>query len=132
MAEFDSFGRQIPDPRPVEVPTGLRKPENLHESMRRMIRTELSRAAVASGVESFEEADDFEVDDGEDEAPLGPYEIVDMVPEPVAKDASDLRTKELPLGEAGRQPDEVVAPEAKEAAKAVGDKPQPAPSDPPK
>lgn len=70
---FDTFGREIPDPTPMEVPHDWKRPLSLHEEIRRFVRSELSRQAEAQGEESFEEADDFDVD--EDPDPLSPYEI---------------------------------------------------------
>lgn len=58
--------KENPDPTPIEVPLHLRRPFSLQEEMRRMIREEMSRAAVSKGAESFEEADDFDVDDDEE------------------------------------------------------------------
>lgn len=51
-----------PDPVPFEVP-GMERPLTLREEMRRFVREEISRAAVQTGLPSFEEEDDFEVDD---------------------------------------------------------------------
>lgn len=58
------FGRgDKVDPRPVAIPAGMKKPETAEERMRRMIRNELSMAAGRDGEETFEEANDFDVDD---------------------------------------------------------------------
>lgn len=75
MAKYDELGREIPDSRPMAMPAGMRVPESLAETMRRLIRVEMSRQAVESGQESFEEADDFDVDDGE-ALMATPYELL--------------------------------------------------------
>lgn len=61
---------------PVEVPAGFRRPLTMEERLQKYIRTELSRRAAADGVESFEEADDFEVEDEEEF--ISPYELHEM------------------------------------------------------
>lgn len=53
---------EVPDPTPVEV-GHHEEPLTLREEMRRFIRAELSNQAEHSGMETFEEADDFEVDE---------------------------------------------------------------------
>lgn len=59
----DEKGREIPDPRPMEMPLGMRKPESMEDMIRRYVRVEASRIAQQEGMESFEEADDFDVED---------------------------------------------------------------------
>lgn len=90
---YDERGRELPDPTPVEKPTGLKLPLSLHDEIRRFVRFELSHQAAVQGVESFEEADDFDVEEEEPEL-VSPYEVVDLVPEPGDRDASDLRKPE--------------------------------------
>lgn len=63
---FDERGREIPDPTPVAMPAGVGQPEPLHVTIKRMIRNEMSQFADSQGQETFEEANDFDVDD-EDE-----------------------------------------------------------------
>ena len=62
-----------PDPIPFAPTAGIRPKETLEERMRRMIRDEMSYAAEQQGMETFEEADDFDVDDEGD--PESMYEI---------------------------------------------------------
>lgn len=78
MAEYDERGREIMDQTPLEVPLNFRPPLTLAEEIRRMVRRELSQAAEASGMESFEESDDFEIDDDDDLEFVSPYEILEM------------------------------------------------------
>ena len=62
-----------PDEPPVAVPVRFSRPANLTEQIRAVIRGELSRQAGNQGHESFEEADDFDVDDDYD--PRSPWEL---------------------------------------------------------
>lgn len=89
MARYDELGREIADQRPVELPLGVRRPPSMAEMIQAAVRREMSAAAAARGQETFEEADDFEVD--EDPDPLSPYEIPVSPPEFVErKDADDV------------------------------------------
>lgn len=88
MARYEN-GRQVPDPRPVEVPTGLRVGPTLQEEIKRYVRAELSRRAMDNGRESFEEANDFDVDDDlGDLVDDTQYTVRDLIPEG-PKDASE-------------------------------------------
>lgn len=58
--------KEYPDPTPVSIPLGLEQPESLQDSMRRMIRNEMSMHAASNGMETFDEALDFDLDDSED------------------------------------------------------------------
>lgn len=87
--KFDTYGREIPDPRPVELPTGLRVRPTLQEEIQRYIRAEMSLRARDQGMETFEEANDFDIED--DWEPIdddSPYTLRDMIPEPFDVDAS--------------------------------------------
>lgn len=82
-------GWEVPDPTPVAWPAGVRRPETLTEQIRRLVRLEVSKAAAEQGMESFEEADDFDMDD--DDELRSPYELTEMeVESTFGKDASDL------------------------------------------
>lgn len=79
----DQKGREIPDPTPLAIPAGLKKPESMQDMIRRFVRIEASRIAQAEGYESFDEADDFEVDDAEPDDVNTPYGVpwIEMAPE---------------------------------------------------
>lgn len=82
MSKFDHRGHELPDPTPVAIPVGLKRPESLQDQIRRLVRNELSAHAVAHGRESFEEADDFEVEDDPPD-PRTPWELdFDQLSEP--------------------------------------------------
>lgn len=72
-AVLDSDGSEILDPRPMALPIGFERPESIQDTIRRLVTDRQIKAELeASGVESFDEADDFEV---EDDLPLeSPYE----------------------------------------------------------
>lgn len=84
--EYNERGEELPDDTPVEVPLHFRRPPSLQDSIKAMIRGEMSRQAALTGQESFEEADDFGVDD--EEELVSPYEMSVMQEEKVlTKDA---------------------------------------------
>lgn len=67
-------GHEVPDPRPVAVPVGFKRPETLAEQVQRLVRGAISRQAEEAGAETFEEAEDFDV--GDDFDPTTPYETI--------------------------------------------------------
>ena len=69
---LDPSGGEVLDPRPMEIPAGFRKPESLAETVQRLTRGAIARHAAEQGFESFEESEDFDVDDDFD--PSTPYE----------------------------------------------------------
>jgi len=72
MLEKRPHYRETPDPTPVALATQLRRPPTLQEQIQRYV---LAANALArqQGAESFEEADDFDVDEMD---PTTPYEMV--------------------------------------------------------
>lgn len=113
---LDERGWEIPDPTPMAWPAGVRRPETLTEQIRRLVRLEVSQAAAAQGMETFEESDDFDVDDDDGEF-VSPYELTEMQEEAiVARDASDLEAHNRRKGDG----------EAKQSGAASGESvPQP-------
>lgn len=71
--KFDDKGRELPDSTPIELPLHWQRPQTIQEQIRSFVRSELSRRAAAQGEETFEEADDFDVDDDFD--PRSPWEL---------------------------------------------------------
>lgn len=69
---LDEHGHEIPDPTPLELPVGFKKQETVAQMVQRLVRRDLSEYAERHGHETFEEADDFEIDD--DPEPFTPYE----------------------------------------------------------
>lgn len=104
---------EFPDPTPVEMPLGFRRPPTLQEEIQRIVRIQMSQQAQEHGFESFEEADDFEVDDDPD--PLSAYEVLEMAPEgPTASETESGRPVATPppAPAAPPAPAGVVAPDA--------------------
>lgn len=66
-------GSERPDPRPMELPVGFERPESIQDLIKRLVTDQRIREELeTSDVESFEEADDFDV---EDDVPVNsPYE----------------------------------------------------------
>lgn len=69
---LDENGHEVGDPTPIAMPAGFKRPETLAEQVQRLVRTTISTEAAAQGDETFDEADDFDVDDEVD--PSSPYE----------------------------------------------------------
>lgn len=69
---LDQDGRELVSDRPVEAAIGYKPQPSLAEQIRQMIRSEKLQAAYQDA-ESFEEADDFDIDDDEVD-PSTPYE----------------------------------------------------------
>lgn len=74
-AQLDEKGHEIPDPTPLRLPIGFKEPESLQSQIQRMVRGELSRAASENGFETFEESDDFEIEDDDQFDIVTPYEM---------------------------------------------------------
>lgn len=65
------YGQELPDPTPMAPPVGYNRQPSLTEKIRSMIRSEaLRQEALRAGAETFDEADDFNVDD---DAELDPH-----------------------------------------------------------
>lgn len=113
MATLDEKGREILDGTPMQPPVGYKRQPSLAEQIREMVRSErLAQELAAAGHETFEEADDFDVDDEYD--PSSPWEQ-HFDPTPI----SELRSR-------------LAAAEAAEAAAKEVKTDPPAPSPEPK
>lgn len=71
--KLDKYGHEVPDPRPLSVPSGFRRPETLAEQVQRLVRTSISRQAEEQGLETFEDSEDFDIPDDPDD-PTTQYE----------------------------------------------------------
>lgn len=68
-------GHEIPDPTPMQPPLGYNRQPSLAQQMREMIMShELAKAAAAADMETFEEADDFDIGDDFEQEKHSPYE----------------------------------------------------------
>lgn len=63
LAFLNLLGQEVPDPTVIDPPLGYIQQPDLMELMRRMIRTEMSQAIDATQFETFDEADDFDIED---------------------------------------------------------------------
>lgn len=70
---IDQEGREVVDPNPMEVPLGMKRPPTLEEQVKRLIRTSMSEYAAMHGAETFEESEDFDID--EPDEPFSPHEV---------------------------------------------------------
>lgn len=125
MAEYDKFGREIPDPTPVEIPTGVNRPLTLQEEMMRFIRSPAFHQEMqqqkGDQLETFAESDDFDVDDPEgfEDLPTA-FEMTEEVVPRVPLDPLEPGDKDPPTGKP------VVAPAGEPSGKPEGSPPGPA------
>lgn len=102
------------DPTPMEIPIEF-KTNSLRDEMREYIRQMVSQEAITKGQGSFEEEDDFDIED--DEMPYSPYEEREMIPEylnePAPADSSNTTGAET---EASLPPEPPPPPEVAETA----------------
>lgn len=78
-ARASSAEKRDDTPRHIPGLSDLQKPLTLREEMQRFIRQEISRRADQHGEGSFEEEDDFEID--ETEISLTKYAVSELTPE---------------------------------------------------
>lgn len=112
------MGHEVPDPTVIEPPLGYIPQPDLMEQMRRMVQNEMSRIAALQEFETFEEADDFDIDEdpvdyttpyemyfdppaGE---PAGPPADSNARPDPNAPPAPPPPSTPPPAGGGGAQP----------------------------
>lgn len=69
---------EYPDPTPCAMPLGCERPEPLADMIRRLVRNEWSAQAAEAGEETFDEANDFEVDEDPDTGLFSPYELLPL------------------------------------------------------
>lgn len=62
MAVIDDVGREHLDQTPIAVPLRFKR-QSFVDQIQTLVRQELSRQAQAAELETFEESDDFDVDD---------------------------------------------------------------------
>ena len=70
-------GKEICNPVPNEFPSKIERPSDMVSLMRRVVREEADQRARSEGVESFKDANDFEVPDDFDTEILTEYELMD-------------------------------------------------------
>jgi hypothetical protein len=116
---LDGQGREQLDPVPLSVPGPGDAPLSIQDQIKQALRSERLREAYDSkGLETFEEADDFDIEDEEDWRPFAPWEEdFETELERVRPDDDGSKAQETPR-------DEQSMPEA---GSAVEDKARPAP-----
>lgn len=67
-------GEEILDQTPAAIPLHLKRPMTLNERIAQLTRQELSQVARDNGLETFDEADDFDTEDEENPDPHSPWE----------------------------------------------------------
>lgn len=76
---LDERGFELPNPVPIQKSLKIKRPPTLQEQIRRIIKTDLSNQAMSQGFETFDQANDFDID--EDPLPTSQYEAQDMIAE---------------------------------------------------
>lgn len=93
-------GRERVSSIPVAPPVGYERVPSMFDHMRTMIKSEMLRQAMGGdGMESFEEADDFDVDDDDLQFPQSPYETVFHEEVPYAVPRASAAAEPPPTGE---------------------------------
>lgn len=104
---FTARGAEILDTTPMELPLGYKPQESMDEKLRRIVREEVSDAASRHGLETFEEADDFVVDDADDFLP-SQYQLTDMQEERMLVPRSKEGRKDAKISERRRGGDDAA------------------------
>lgn len=119
FSKLDEFGRELPDPVPMAPPVGYKKVPSMVDTIRDMIRSEKLRAyALEQGAETFEEADDLDIDDPDDFEPYSEHEVDDLTP------ISELRARQSAASQPAAQP----GPAAPTAPAPLAPDPSPSPA----
>lgn len=80
---INALGQEMVDSTPMAPPIGYKPQESMIDIVRRMVRSEkLAAEAEMAGRETFEEADDFFVEDDDSYDPRSPYELFEANFEP--------------------------------------------------
>ena len=66
---------EVLDYTPIAVPIGMKRPESMHDMITRIIGNKFADIKLDSETETFEESEDFEIDD-DDYDPSSPWEEV--------------------------------------------------------
>lgn len=112
-AALDDLGREINDPVPhfLEVTPGRL---SMRDRIKQMLRQEISQIADNRGLETYEESQDFDVDDPWDEFPTSEHEILE--------EEFPVMSEEPP--QVGAPPDEPVGDEPPASPAPPSDRPE--------
>ena len=105
-------GGEIPNPTPVEVPARAYEHQTLQERIQRIMRTTISAEAAEQGNETFEESNDFDIDDSFDTKDVqSKYDLVEEEYVPPSSTPDDpIPEPEKPEPEAPETPPEKPEP----------------------
>ncbi len=92
--KLNTKGQEENDPTPMALPIGYEYPETLDQKIQRMVRVGLSDHAEQNNRDTFEEANDFEVDDDPYE-PTSPHEV-ELDEEIIGKGVPNVTPKKNP------------------------------------
>lgn len=102
LSSYNTRGEEIPDPKPTGLHVNFKRPLPLGERIRKLVQSELlARELDATGVETFEDADDFDTPD--DPTDSTPYE------ESFDPDFTTCREQELRAGFVEERPADRIA-----------------------
>lgn len=76
-ARMDEKGRELHNPEPAHEVLPHQRPLTLREQIQRVIRDNVSREAMESGHETFDEANDFDVGTEFETDPSSKYELME-------------------------------------------------------
>jgi hypothetical protein len=108
-AILDERGHENLSDTPVALPLRFQRPQNILDRVRALVAHEMSRLAEAQGFETFEEADDFDVDDDPDLK--SPYELTeDQYYHEFTRDNGRPDSEERPADSAGSGTKDGVQP----------------------
>lgn len=65
-AYLNQKGQEVNNPKPLNLAPGIGRPPTLQEQIQRIMRKEVSQQASAQGFETFEESQDFDIEDSFD------------------------------------------------------------------
>lgn len=126
-------GMEVPDPRPLSIPSGFVRPPTLAEQVRRLL-PDMIRQQQAGEVETWEDANDFDI--GDDFDPKSPWETIydeqlgrEVTPEEFHKNWPQIREEmQVKLRNYYRLQEEMDYLEGKAARGSQGDPPAPSSS----
>ena len=130
--KYNHKGEELPDPTPMELPVGFTRPPTIEELFARLVLDPAAQRELAeNGIETEEEANDFDVED-EMPDPTSPYQREDNLVTESDEMSNGFRTRlnvaalaekarrehdKNKKAEAPTQPEPNATPEAKTNAK---------------
>lgn len=112
--KYNERGEELPDDTPIDLPLKFKRPPSLQEQIKSMVQRELSQVAAEQGFESFEESDDFDVDDENEIRSV--HELT-----PMQEDVRYARPDKSVLDKRDGKEDDVATPELKADLKEKSD-----------